>query len=127
MEKFPKLPARVSLTPPPAVARRTDITPLSLESRLTRSLAWVVFEPNGEALWTKVRSTLSELLMSEWQKGTLLGNKPEEAFFVSCDRTTMTPTDLQAGRLICLVGVAPSRPAEFVIFRIAQSTSDHAT
>ena len=59
-----------------------------------------------------------------WRTGALLGTKPEEAFFVRCDRTTMTQNDLDNGRLICLIGVAPTNPAEFVIFRIGQWTAD---
>jgi phage tail sheath protein FI len=54
----------------------------------------------------------------------LLGAKPEDAFFVRCDRTTMTQNDLDNGRLICLVGISPVKPAEFVIFRIGQWTAD---
>ena len=59
---------------------------------------------------------------SVWRSGALLGTTPEEAFFVKCDRTTMTPDDLDNGRLICLIGIAPVKPAEFVIFRISQKT-----
>jgi phage tail sheath protein FI len=62
--------------------------------------------------------------MNEWPSGAVPGSRPEEAFFVRCDRTTMTQADLDQGRLICLVGVAPVRPAEFVIFRIGQWTTD---
>ena len=58
------------------------------------------------------------------QNGTLLGEKPEKAYFVKCDRSTMSQNDLDNGRLICLVGVAPLKPAEFVIFRIGQWTAD---
>jgi hypothetical protein len=83
-----------------------------------------VFEPNGEALWANVRTTVSDFLYNEWVSGALLGTKPEEAFFVQCDRSTMTQADLDAGRLICLVGVAALKPAEFVIFRIGQKTAD---
>ena len=59
-----------------------------------------------------------------WRDGALLGDKPEQAYFVRCDRTTMTQNDLDNGRMICQVGVAPSRPAEYVIFRIGQWTAD---
>ena len=63
--------------------------------------------------------------LAEFRKGALAGTTPEEAFFVRCDRTTMTQNDLDAGRLVCLVGVAPVRPAEFVDFRIGRWTADH--
>jgi len=76
-------------------------------------------EPNGEALWEAVRRRVAdEILFPLWREGRLLGSKPEEAFFVRCDRTTMTQADLDAGRLVVLVGFAPLRPAEFVIVRI---------
>ena len=57
-------------------------------------------------------------------EGALIGEKPEKAYFVHCDRTTMTQNDLDNGRLICLIGVAPTKPAEYVIFRIGQWTGD---
>ena len=81
-----------------------------------------MFEPNGEQLWANVKASISDFLVQLWQRGALLGNKPEEAFFVKVDRTTMTQDDIDNGRLICIVGVAPVRPAEFVIFRIGQKT-----
>jgi phage tail sheath protein FI len=95
-----------------------------LERSVDRGTQWVVFEPNGERLWANVRRTVEDFLLNEWQSGALLGDKPEKAFFVRCDRSTMTQNDLDNGRLICLVGVAPLRPAEFVIFRIGQWTGD---
>ncbi|HEX6042352.1 phage tail sheath subtilisin-like domain-containing protein [Longimicrobium sp.] len=85
---------------------------------------WAVFEPNGEALWANVRQTISSFLYNEWRNGALLGTDPKEAYFVKCDRTTMTQNDLDNGRLVCLVGVAVVKPAEFVIFRIGQKTAD---
>ena len=95
-----------------------------LEASIDRGTQWAVFEPNGEALWANVRSTVSDFLYNEWVSGALLGTKPEEAFFVHCDRSTMTQNDLDNGRLVCLVGVAALKPAEFVIFRIGQKTAD---
>ncbi len=94
-----------------------------LEHSIDDSTSWVVFEPNGEALWANVQATVSDFLYSEWRNGHLLGSKPESAYFVRCDRTTMTQNDLDNGRLVCLIGVAPLRPAEFVIFRIGQITA----
>ncbi len=95
-----------------------------LEGSIDRGLQWVVFEPNGEALWANVRRTVEDFLFNEWRNGTLMGTRPAEAFFVRCDRSTMTQADLDNGRLVCLIGVAPIRPAEFVIFRIGQWTAD---
>ena len=95
-----------------------------LERSIDRGTQWAVFEPNGDALWANVRRTIEDFLLNEWQSGALLGDKPEKAFFVKCDRTTMTQNDLDNGRLICLIGIAPLRPAEFVIFRIGQWTAD---
>ena len=97
-----------------------------LELSLEAGLQWVVFEPNGEDLWARVRATVEDFLFNEWKSGALLGDKPEEAYFVHCDRSTMTQNDLDNGRLVCVVGVAPVKPAEFVIFRIGQWTADRA-
>jgi phage tail sheath protein FI len=83
-----------------------------------------VFEPNGERLWANVRNTITDFLYTEWVSGALLGETPKQAFFVRCDRTTMTQNDLDNGRLVCLIGVAVLKPAEFVIFRIGQKTAD---
>ncbi len=95
-----------------------------LEASIDRGTQWAVFEPNGERLWSNVRDTVSAFLYNEWVSGALLGTTEQEAFFVRCDRSTMTQNDLDNGRLICLIGVAVIKPAEFVIFRIGQKTAD---
>jgi hypothetical protein len=95
-----------------------------LEHSIDRGTQWAVFEPNGERLWANVRRTIEDFLFNEWQKGALLGDKPEKSFFVKCDRSTMTQNDLDNGRLVCLIGVAALRPAEFVVFQIGQWTAD---
>jgi Bacteriophage tail sheath protein len=95
-----------------------------LEHSIDKSTQWAVFEPNNERLWANIRFTIEDFLLVQWKAGALLGTKPEEAYFVRCDRTTMTQNDLDNGRLICLIGVAPTKPAEFVIFRIGQWTAD---
>lgn len=95
-----------------------------LEHSLDKGSQWAVFEPNNERLWNNVRSMIEDFLLVMWRDGALLGEKPEDAFFVRCDRTTMTQNDLDNGRLICLVGVAPVKPAEFVVFRVGQWTAD---
>jgi phage tail sheath protein FI len=95
-----------------------------LEHSIDKGTQWAVFENNNEPLWANVRQTVSDFLFNEWRNGALMGTKPEEAFFVRCDRSTMTQNDLDNGRLICLIGVAVVKPAEFVIFRIGQFTAD---
>jgi phage tail sheath protein FI len=97
---------------------------LFLEHSIDRATQWAVFEPNGDALWRNITQTVRDFLDVQWRSGALLGRTPEEAFFVRCDRSTMTQNDLDNGRLICLIGVAPVKPAEFVIFRIGQFTAD---
>jgi hypothetical protein len=97
---------------------------LFLEHSIDRSTQWAVFENNGPQLWANVREAVSSFLYNEWRSGNLLGTTPEEAYFVRCDRSTMTQNDLDNGRMICLVGVAVLKPAEFVIFRIGQKTAD---
>ncbi|PKM82000.1 MAG: phage tail protein [Firmicutes bacterium HGW-Firmicutes-14] len=95
---------------------------LFLEESIEEGTQWVVFEPNDEKLWARVKRTITEFLTRVWRDGALMGTKPEEAFFVKADRTTMTQDDIDNGRLIVLIGVAPVKPAEFVVFRIAQFT-----
>ncbi|MFL5383916.1 MAG: phage tail sheath family protein [Longimicrobiaceae bacterium] len=98
-----------------------------LEHSIDKATQWAVFEPNNERLWANIRSTVEDFLLVQWRNGALLGEKPEKAYFVRCDRTTMTQNDLDNGRMICLIGVAPVKPAEFVIFRIGQWTGDAVT
>jgi len=95
-----------------------------LEHSIDKATQWAVFEPNGEALWRNISRTVTDFLEVQWRNGALMGRSPEEAFFVLCDRSTMSQNDLDNGRLICLIGVAPVKPAEFVIFRIGQWTAD---
>lgn len=95
-----------------------------IEASIDRGLQWVVFEPNAEPLWARVRRAITNFLTLVWRNGGLEGTRVEEAFFVKCDRTTMTQTDIDQGRLICLVGVAPVKPAEFVIVRIGLWTAN---
>ena len=98
-----------------------------LEKSIDEGTQWVVFEINGPALWAAVRHSVEGFLLNEWKSGALLGSKPEQAYFVTCDATTMTQDDLDNGRLICLIGVAAAKPAEFVIFRISQWTASATT
>ncbi|MGE5673332.1 MAG: phage tail sheath family protein [Mycobacterium leprae] len=95
-----------------------------LEHSIDAGTGWAVFMNNSEPLWAKTKQTVEDFLYNEWRSEHLMGTKPEEAFFVRCDRSTMTQNDIDNGRLICLIGVAPVRPAEFVVFRIGQWTAN---
>jgi phage tail sheath protein FI len=93
-----------------------------VEKSIERGTQWVVFEPNDEPTWARVRRSVSAFLNGLWLDGMLQGAKREDAYFVRCDRTTMTQADIDNGRLIVVIGIAPVKPAEFVIFRIGQWT-----
>jgi hypothetical protein len=95
-----------------------------VEESLDEGLQWVVFEPNDEKLWARVIQTISNFLRRVWRDGALMGLTEPEAFFVRCDRTTMTQDDIDNGRLIVQAGIAPVKPAEFVIIRIQQYTAE---
>ncbi len=89
-----------------------------LEQSITKSTQWAIFEPNEQKLWARLKQTVTEFLTRVWRDGMLMGRKAEEAFFVKVDRTTMTQADIDAGRIIMLIGVAAVKPAEFIIFRV---------
>lgn len=91
-----------------------------LEESIETGTRWSVFEPNGPALWRLMEQVVGGFLHEEWRRRALQGSSPNEAYFVRCDRTTMTQDDLDSGRLVAVIGVAPIKPAEFVIFRIGQ-------
>ncbi len=93
-----------------------------IEESIEEGTQWVVFEPNDTPTWARVRRSVSNFLTNVWRDGALQGTTPEEAFFVKCDRTTMTQTDIDNGKLIMEIGIAPVKPAEYVIFRIGQWT-----
>jgi phage tail sheath protein FI len=95
-----------------------------VEKSIFNGTQWVVFEPNNDQLWALVRQSITAFLTTVWQTGALAGTTPDQAFFVQCDRTTMSQDDLDNGRLICIIGLAPVFPAEFVIFRFEQKTAD---
>lgn len=95
-----------------------------LERSIYEGTQWVVFEPNDTRLWARVTDTIRLFLRGQWRLGALFGRTEEQAFFVTCDESTMTQDDILNGRLICEIGIAPVRPAEFVIFRIFQYTAE---
>jgi uncharacterized protein len=97
-----------------------------LEESLEKGTRWVVSEPNDKVTWARVRQSIATFLDSIWRMGALIGTTAEQAFFGGCDRSTMTQDDIDNGRLICQIGVAPVKPAEFVIFRISQKTLEAA-
>jgi phage tail sheath protein FI len=91
-----------------------------IEKSIQQGTQWVVFQPNDQTTWARVIRSVSDFLTGLWMQNMLMGATKDQAFFVRCDNTTMTQTDIESGRLIVLVGVAPVYPAEFVIFRIGQ-------
>ncbi|MFI0237564.1 phage tail sheath family protein [Streptomyces sp. NPDC016845] len=95
-----------------------------LEASIYNSTQWVVFEPNDTRLWARVKQTVTLFLRSQWREGALFGDKEEEAFSVAVGRETMTEQEILNGMLVIEIGVAPVRPAEFVIFRIFQKTQE---
>ena len=95
-----------------------------LEASIYNSTQWVVFEPNDPRLWARVKQTLTLFLRTQWREGALFGAKEEEAFSIAVGRDTMTEDDILNGRLIIEVGIAPVRPAEFVVFRVFQKTQE---
>lgn len=97
---------------------------LFVEKSLERGLQWAVFEPNAEPLWATVKRSITNFLIAVWRDGALEGTKPDEAFFVDVGLSTMTQSDIDNGRLIIRIGLAPVKPAEFVVIRISQKTRE---
>ena len=95
-----------------------------IEESIKANTNWAVFEPNDELLWVRVKRTIDVFLTGLWRLGSLAGSTAGEAFFVDVGRNTMSQDDIDNGRLVCLIGVAPVKPAEFVIFRITQKTNE---
>ncbi|MEL7037552.1 MAG: phage tail sheath C-terminal domain-containing protein [Cyanobacteria bacterium J06592_8] len=95
-----------------------------IEKSIENGTQWVVFEPNDEDLWQRVKRTATSFLTELWRSGALMGGSPSEAFYVKCDSELNTPQSMMLGRLFVEIGVCPVRPAEFVIFRISQWTAE---
>jgi phage tail sheath protein FI len=91
-----------------------------VEESIVEGTQWVVFEPNDLNLWQRVKRTLNAFLVRTWRDGALFGATPGEAFYVKCDAETNPPEVVDAGQLVVEVGIAPVKPAEFVVFRISQ-------
>jgi len=95
-----------------------------VEESIKANTNWVVFEPNDELLWLRVRRSIEAFLENVWRSGALAGSTAEEAFYVDIGNNTMTKDDIDNGRLVCVIGIAPVKPAEFVVFRITQKTGE---
>ncbi len=91
-----------------------------IEESIVASTRWIVFEPNDRPLWQAIRRDVSAFLMGFWRDGALMGRTPEEAFYVKCDEETNPIESINEGRVVIEIGIAPVKPAEFVIFRISQ-------
>jgi phage tail sheath protein FI len=94
-----------------------------IESSILAGTQWVVFEPNDQDLWQRIRRTVTGFLLGLWREGALFGGTPEQAFYVKCDEETNPPDVIDAGRVVIEIGVCPVKPAEFVVFRISQLSS----
>jgi phage tail sheath protein FI len=91
-----------------------------LEESILLGTQWVVFEPNDDRLWSSIRRNITAFLTAEWRRGALFGRTAEQAFYVKCDQETNPQDVIDAGQVVCEIGVAPVKPAEFVVFRLAQ-------
>lgn len=100
---------------------------LYLRKSIDQGTQWIVFEPNDQTLWAKIRLNVSDFLRNVWRSGALFGATPEEAYYVKCDAELNPPEVRDQGQVITEIGVAIVRPAEFVIFRITQSTGIKAS
>jgi uncharacterized protein len=91
-----------------------------LEESILLGTQWVVFEPNDDRLWAGIRRNITAFLTEQWRQGALFGRTPDEAFYVKCDRDNNPPESIDLGQVVCEIGVSPVKPAEFVVFRLAQ-------
>jgi len=94
-----------------------------IEESIVEGTTWIVFEPNDRTLWKHVRRDIGAFLTRVWRDGALFGATPEEAFFVKCDEETNPPEVIDAGQVVAVVGIAPVKPAEFVVFQVMQSAA----
>jgi uncharacterized protein len=93
---------------------------IMIEESIKRATRWVVFEPNDQTLWKTIISEITGFLMNVYRDGALMGATAEEAFFVKCDAETNPQESIDMGQVITVIGIAPVKPAEFVIFKIGQ-------
>ncbi|WP_433517390.1 phage tail sheath family protein [Nonomuraea sp. CA-143628] len=97
-----------------------------LSDSIQQSTIWAMFEPNDDQLWATLRHAVTSFLTDQWRLGALVGRTPEEAFYVICDSTNNTPSTIDTGQVVCDIGIAPVRPAEFVQFTITQLAGQSA-
>jgi hypothetical protein len=97
---------------------------IMIEQSIKRNTRWVVFEPNDRTLWKSVKAEVSRFLSNVYRDGALMGATPEEAFFVKCDEETNPQESIDLGQLVTVIGVAPVKPAEFIIFKIGQNAGE---
>lgn len=98
-----------------------------IEESIATSTRWIVFEPNDRTLWKSIRRDISAFLTRLWRDGALMGRTPQEAFFVKCDEETNPPDVIDTGAVITLIGIAPVKPAEFIVFRVSQYAGGNDT
>jgi phage tail sheath protein FI len=91
-----------------------------VEESIAQSMRWTLFEPNNFPLWMSIQRDVTAFLMRLWRDGALQGSRPEHAFFVKCDAETNPQENIDAGIVTTVIGMAPVKPAEFVVFRISQ-------
>ena len=94
-----------------------------IEESIVEGTNWIVFEPNDRTLWKHIRRDIGAFLTRVWRDGALFGATPGEAFFVKCDEETNPPEVIDAGQVVAVVGIAPVKPAEFVVFQVMQSAA----
>ena len=92
-----------------------------IEESIALSTNWIVFEPNSRTLWKSIRRDVTAFLTRVWRDGGLMGRTAEEAFFVKCDEETNPPEVVDAGQVVTVIGAAPVKPAEFIVFEISQA------
>jgi uncharacterized protein len=97
-----------------------------IASSIMRGTEWAVFEKNDERLWSRLETAITEFLTTQWRNGALFGGQPDDAFFVRCDRETNPPEMIKAGQVTARIGIAPVKPAEFVVFAVSQSLAGDA-
>jgi phage tail sheath protein FI len=98
----------------------------SISAAIERGTQWAVFEPNGPGLWKRVTRSIVGFLVGLRERGMLSGATPEEAFFVQCDDETNPPDDVDRGMMTTRIGLAVTRPVEFIVFRVTQRLEDQA-
>jgi phage tail sheath protein FI len=98
-----------------------------ISDSIMQGTQWAVFEPNDERLWIQLQIAVSNFLTIQWRNGALFGGTPDQAFYVKCDGETNPPDRIEMGQVTTEIGIAPVKPAEFVVFQISQYTAGEGT